>query len=72
MFLRAAIDLDLDMSRSWAVGDSLRDVQAGRAAGCRAGILVRTGKALPAPIEELRKEWNVVAAFADAVALIVE
>jgi D-glycero-D-manno-heptose 1,7-bisphosphate phosphatase len=39
MLLRAAADLDLDLPRSWAVGDAPRDVEAGRRAGCR-GILV--------------------------------
>ncbi len=42
LLLRAARDLDLDLSRSFAVGDSARDVQAGARAGCRT-ILVRTG-----------------------------
>ena len=35
MLLAAARDLDLDLTRSWMVGDSERDVQAGHAAGCR-------------------------------------
>lgn len=35
MLLLAADELGLDLGSSWAVGDSLRDVQAGRAAGCR-------------------------------------
>jgi D-glycero-D-manno-heptose 1,7-bisphosphate phosphatase len=39
MLLRAAADLDLDLSRSWIIGDAPRDVEAGRRAGCR-GILV--------------------------------
>jgi D-glycero-D-manno-heptose 1,7-bisphosphate phosphatase len=43
MLLRAAAEHDLDLSSSWMVGDSLRDVEAGRAAGTRA-ILVATGK----------------------------
>lgn len=43
MLLRAARRLDLDLERSWTVGDSLRDLEAGRAAGTRA-VLVRTGK----------------------------
>lgn len=43
MLLKAAQDLDLDLARSWMVGDSLRDLQAGEAAGTRS-ILVRTGK----------------------------
>lgn len=35
MLLRAATDLDLDLSRSWFVGDILDDVEAGNRAGCR-------------------------------------
>jgi D-glycero-D-manno-heptose 1,7-bisphosphate phosphatase len=42
MLLRAARELDLDLPRSFAVGDSARDLLAGRNAGARA-ILVRTG-----------------------------
>lgn len=43
MLLRAAADLDLDLSRSWLIGDALSDLEAARAAGARA-ILVRTGR----------------------------
>ncbi|HEX5474471.1 MAG TPA: HAD family hydrolase [Vicinamibacterales bacterium] len=39
---RAARDLDLDLARSWAIGDRWHDLQAGAAVGAR-GILVRTG-----------------------------
>ena len=42
MLLRAAREFDLDLARSFAVGDSARDLLAGRNAGARA-ILVRTG-----------------------------
>ncbi|GAA3398016.1 D-glycero-alpha-D-manno-heptose-1,7-bisphosphate 7-phosphatase [Streptomyces roseoviridis] len=35
MLLQAARDLDLDLTRSWMVGDSLCDVEAGRRAGTR-------------------------------------
>ena len=34
MLLDAAAALDLDLSRSWMIGDSDTDVEAGRAAGC--------------------------------------
>ena len=47
---QAARELDLDLSRSWFVGDILGDVEAGKAAGCRT-ILVETGK----PEEEKEK-----------------
>lgn len=45
MLLRAAEALGIDLARSWMVGDSLRDLQAGHAAGTRS-VLVHTGKGL--------------------------
>ena len=42
MLLKAAQDHDLDLARSWMVGDSLSDMLAGRNAGCRS-LVVRTG-----------------------------
>jgi D,D-heptose 1,7-bisphosphate phosphatase len=35
MLLRAAKDLDIDLSASWMIGDSPRDIEAGQRAGCR-------------------------------------
>jgi D-glycero-D-manno-heptose 1,7-bisphosphate phosphatase len=42
MLENAARDLNLDLSRSWVVGDQWRDIELARRAGAR-GILVRTG-----------------------------
>ena len=42
MLLVAAQELGLDLQRSWMIGDTAGDIDAGRAAGCRT-ILVRTG-----------------------------
>ena len=42
LITRAAADLNLDLSRSFTIGDRLKDVEAGRAAGTRT-VLVRTG-----------------------------
>lgn len=42
MLLEAARDLDLDLNRSWMVGDKDIDIRCGFNAGVR-GILVRTG-----------------------------
>ncbi|MGH7597990.1 MAG: D-glycero-beta-D-manno-heptose 1,7-bisphosphate 7-phosphatase [bacterium] len=42
---RAARELNLDLNRSFIVGDKPADLQAGEAAGCRT-ILVRTGYGL--------------------------
>lgn len=41
----AARELNLDLSRSWMVGDSSRDVEAGRAAGCRTIFIGPGGQA---------------------------
>ena len=35
MLLAAAQELDIDLSQSWMIGDSARDIHAGRAAGCK-------------------------------------
>lgn len=43
MLLRAARELGLDLPRSWMVGDMISDLLAGRNAGCRGSVLVRTG-----------------------------
>jgi len=34
MILKAAEDMDIDLPRSWVIGDSQRDIEAGKAAGC--------------------------------------
>jgi D,D-heptose 1,7-bisphosphate phosphatase len=46
MLIRAAGEKGLDLASSWMVGDMISDVLAGINAGCRGGILVRTGKGL--------------------------
>jgi D-glycero-D-manno-heptose 1,7-bisphosphate phosphatase len=53
MLHRAARELNVDLSRSWMVGDSWSDVQAGLSAGTRS-ILIRSGRGTihkPAPAE---------------------
>ena len=60
MLLRAARDLNLDLANSWIVGDQLSDMLAGRNAGCRGGILVRTGQGVAAAPALLGNDWPVV------------
>ncbi len=45
MLLKAAEDFHIDLSASWMVGDSERDVLAGRAAGCRS-VLIESDRAV--------------------------
>ena len=42
LFIKAAAELGLDLSRSWMIGDKLIDIEAGNAAGVTS-LMVRTG-----------------------------
>lgn len=44
MLLKAAKELDIDLTQSWMIGDSYRDVGAGHRAGCRTILLDTPGK----------------------------
>ena len=68
MFLKAAADFDLDLSRSFAVGDRTVDIMAGRDAGCRT-ILVRTGYAGEDRICNVSPDFTV-ADISEAVGVI--
>jgi len=66
MLLDAAMKLDLDLSRSWMIGDRWRDIDCGKRAGVRT-ILIDFGYA-----EELRAAPDfTVRSFGEAVAVIL-
>lgn len=46
MLLAAAADMNLDLSRSWMIGDQMRDIEAGQAAGVRTILLSEDPSAL--------------------------
>ena len=75
MFLQAASDLDIDLTRSYMIGDHWSDAQAGMAAGCQA-ILLRTGhgpqEIARVPEEQLSSLAFVADDLADAAAWIME
>ena len=73
MLLRAAAALDVDLSRSWIIGDRASDLDSGFAAGCRC-ILVRTGYGKQVDIHEpdpTRRLVAVVPSVAEAVAVVL-
>lgn len=50
MLLQAAEEMDLDLKRSWTIGDQVRDIKAGAAAGTRT-ILLRADAEQLAPLD---------------------
>ena len=44
MLLQAAKDFNIDLSKSWMVGDNERDILAGRAVGCRTALITEKNK----------------------------
>jgi len=59
MLLAAAKDMDIDLTRSWMVGDNLRDTEAGRGAGCRT-ILISTSHAHPESTDKNQPDYIAV------------
>ncbi|HQL91557.1 MAG TPA: HAD family hydrolase [Syntrophales bacterium] len=45
LLLQAAAEMNIDLTRSYMVGDMLKDIEAGKRAGAK-GVLVRTGYGL--------------------------
>ena len=45
MLLKASLERNLDLPASWSIGDSVRDAEAGRAAGCRTILISSDGEA---------------------------
>ncbi len=68
MLLAAAGELDIDLTRSWMVGDSLRDTEAGRSAGCKT-ILISSGHASPETNDKNRPD-HVAVNLREAVNII--
>jgi D-glycero-D-manno-heptose 1,7-bisphosphate phosphatase len=67
MILQAADDWQIDLSRSYLVGDSWRDIEAGRTAGCST-ILVLSGYQQ----EKSSDPDKAVRSLTDAVSYILE
>ncbi len=61
MILNAAHEHNIDLARSWMIGDKLSDVQAGQAAGCKT-LLVSTNC--------YEQDWQCVTSLAHAINII--
>jgi len=71
LYLRAAADRGLDLTRSWWVGDRVRDLAAAREFGGR-GILVLTGAGAAETKTPAARPWRSVPDLAAAARLILD
>lgn len=75
MLLKAAGELDIDLSQSWMIGDILNDVEAGKNAGCST-VLIDNGNEKDWLINEVRmpdyKAKNIEEAAAQILNYISE
>lgn len=70
LILRAAKDFNIDLSRSWMIGNTLNDVEAGKKAGCKT-LLINNGTEKEWLINDQRLPDFEVGNFKEAVHFIV-
>jgi D,D-heptose 1,7-bisphosphate phosphatase len=71
MLLQAALDFDIELSKSWMIGDILNDVEAGNKAGCKT-ILIDNGNETEWISSEIRYPTYIVRNMKEAAAVILE
>jgi D-glycero-D-manno-heptose 1,7-bisphosphate phosphatase len=69
MLLKAASDLNIDLSQSWMIGDILNDVEAGNRAGCKT-ILINNGNETEWVLGEFRVPDYFAASVLEAAIMI--
>lgn len=70
LLLKAAQDLNIDLSSSVMIGDKISDLEAGINAGCKYNILISNEKKLPTAIES-NKSVLIVNSLGQAVDIIL-
>jgi len=72
LLLKAAEELDINLSLSWMIGDGLTDIMAGKGVGCRTILLGRMKCELCSLMDELHARPDFVSkTLIEAVKLIV-
>jgi len=69
MLRELACELELDLERSWMIGDGESDVEAGKAAGCRTALLASGSAGVGADVvaPSLDRASQLIAAAASTV-----
>lgn len=56
MLLKAAKEYNIDLSQSWMVGDSVQDIEAGKAAGCKTAFISENNEGYDSLLEFVDKK----------------
>ncbi len=72
MILQAAKDHNIDISKSWMIGDGINDIQAGIAAGCKTILIGRMKCDLCKILEDEGVKPDFIAANLFKASLIIE
>ena len=70
MLFKAAAEMDIDLTRSWLIGDMISDILAGYHAHCKCLVLVETGNGFQSPQIPPPVKWHQVADLPTAMKLI--
>lgn len=71
LFAQAEADFDIDMSRSYMIGDRLSDIQAGENALCKKTFLVKTGYGIETIFANSDRSFNIAENILDAAQQII-
>jgi len=71
LILQAAADHQIDLKKSWMIGDILNDVEAGNRAGCKT-ILINNGNETEWLEDEMRHPTAIVNNWTEAAAKILQ
>jgi D-glycero-D-manno-heptose 1,7-bisphosphate phosphatase len=71
LLLQAAETMDIDLAKSWIIGDGITDIEAGEKAGCRTILLGRINGRLCQMIEQTNARPDFVAADLREAARII-
>jgi D-glycero-D-manno-heptose 1,7-bisphosphate phosphatase len=71
MLFKAAVDLNIDLSKSWMIGDILHDVEAGNKAACKT-ILIDNGNETEWITNEMRWPSYCVRNLSEAAHIILQ
>ena len=72
MLLQAAKEHEIDLSKSWMIGDGINDIQAGQAAGCKTILIGRLKCDLCKVMEEENAKPNFITPNLFKASLIIE